>query len=79
MTSPSWLIQAAIDFLDLSAEKLAYVFGPAVLTWVTGLVYREEEGAMPEQNNCAGENRRFPPALLVISTIAGCLNLSYHR
>lgn len=36
------LLYDVCEILDLSAEKLAYVFGPAVLTWVTGLVYGEE-------------------------------------
>ena len=34
------------EILGLSAEKLERVFGPAVLTWVTGVVYGEGEAVV---------------------------------
>ena len=37
------LLYDVCEILGLSAEKLNRVFGPAVLTWVTGLVYGEGE------------------------------------
>ena len=39
------LLYDVCEILALAPERLECVFGPAVLTWVTGLVYGEGEEA----------------------------------